>query len=346
MQKQTKSNIPVLASSAPYAKVVLYELQYSTHAKQKKDFDRFVQVSGKRGSDAEKELSDFIATVVNKNVKNVNDMQKVVNSPSKQKQSSSSTPSKRQCRITPIHITAKTQSTIPSNRISSRNRTKSPTFSTPSSSRSNSSSSTRSSSSSGSSSTRSPITESVRTSPTPQILNELLEIETESSLGMEDDQENEMSDANDNEKGENVMSVMKGKKVNDVEKRRVRDERLEEKRDISKKTDSIVLKKKVKRKKESNNDELQQLQNSKIMLNVVGCKMETSRIILSTDPESLFAKAIESSEHCCSTNNDMCTERDSTHMRFILNYLRYNGSMPEAIIPRDRRNLTEILHEA
>ncbi|KAL3882839.1 hypothetical protein ACJMK2_029143 [Sinanodonta woodiana] len=131
-----------------------------------------------------------------------------------------------------------------------------------------------------------------------------------------------MSDANDNEKGENVMSVMKGKKVNDVEKRRVRDERLEEKRDISKKTDSIVLKKKVKRKKESNND------------------------VRIRDPESLFAKAIESSEHCCSTNNDMCTERDSTHMRFILNYLRYNGSMPEAIIPRDRRNLTEILHEA
>ncbi|KAL3891707.1 hypothetical protein ACJMK2_003957 [Sinanodonta woodiana] len=82
-------------------------------------------------------------------------MQKVVNSPSKRKLSSSSTLSKRQCRTPPIHITAKTKSTIPSNRITSRNRTKSPTFSTPSSSRLNSSSSTRSSSSSGSSSTRS-----------------------------------------------------------------------------------------------------------------------------------------------------------------------------------------------
>ncbi|KAL3832691.1 hypothetical protein ACJMK2_024311 [Sinanodonta woodiana] len=325
----------------------------------KKDFDRFAQVSGKRGSDAEKELSDFIATVVNKNVKNVNDMQKV-----------------RQCRIPPIHITEKEQSSIPSNRITSRNRTKSPTFSTPSSSRSNSSSSTRSSSSSGSSSTRSSssvsktperkVTESVRTPPTPQILKVLLGIDTESLFGMEDDQEflleeektnankenkrkNEMSDANENEKDENDMSVMKGKKVNDVEKKRVRDERLEVKRDISKKTDSIVLKQTVIRKKESNNDvrsrgmemqsrlkELQQLQNSKIMLNVGGCKMETSQITF----------AIESSEHCCSTNNVIFIDRDPTHMRFILNYLCYNGSMPEAIIPRDRRNLTEILHEA
>ncbi|KAL3874584.1 hypothetical protein ACJMK2_037572 [Sinanodonta woodiana] len=350
------------------------------------DFDRFAQVSGKRGSDAEKELSDFIATGVNKNVKNVNNMQKVVNSPSKRKRSSSSTPSKRQCRIPPIHITEKEQSSIPSNWITSRNRTKSPTFSTPSSSRSNSSSSTRSSSSSGSSSTRSSssvsktperkVTESVRTPPTPQILKELLGIDTESLFGMEDDQEflleeektnankenkrkKEMSDANENEKDENDMSVMKGKKVNDVEKKRVRDERLEVKRDIRKKTDSIVLKQTVNRKKESNNDvrsrgmkiqsrlkELQQLQNSKIMLNVGGCKMETNRITLSKDPESLFAKAIESSEHCCSTNNVIFIDRDPTHMRFILNYLCYNGSMPEAIIPRDRRNITEILHEA
>ncbi|KAL3891706.1 hypothetical protein ACJMK2_003956 [Sinanodonta woodiana] len=74
--------------------------------------------------------------------------------------------------------------------------------------------------------------------------------------------------------------------------------------------------------------------------------METSRITLSKDPESLFAKAIESSEHCCSTNNVIFIDRDPTHMRFILNYLRYNDSMPEAIIPIDRRNLTEILHEA
>ncbi|KAL3889740.1 hypothetical protein ACJMK2_002069 [Sinanodonta woodiana] len=168
-----------------------------------------------------------------------------------------------------------------------------------------------------------------------------------------------MSDANENEKGENDMSVMKGKKVNDVEKKGVRDERLEVKRDISKETDSIVLKQTVNRKKESNNDvrsrgmeiqsrlkELLQLQNSKIMLNVGGCKMETSRITLSKDPESLFAKAIESSEHCCLNNNVIFIDRDPTHMRFILNYLRYNGSMPEAIIPRDRRHLTEILHEA
>ncbi|KAL3889691.1 hypothetical protein ACJMK2_002020, partial [Sinanodonta woodiana] len=195
----------------------------------KEDFDRYAQVSGKRGSDAEKELSDFIATVVNENVKNVNDMQKVVNSPSKRKRSSSSNPSKRQCRIPPIHITEKTQSTIPSNRITSRNRIKSPTVSTPSSSRSHTSSSTRSSSSYGSSCTtrtsssvsKTPerkVTESVRTPPTPQILKELLEIDTESLFEMEDDQdfllEEEKTNANkENKERMTCLMLMKMRKV-------------------------------------------------------------------------------------------------------------------------------------
>ena len=107
---------------------------------------------------------------------------------------------------------------------------------------------------------------------------EFLLEEEKTNANKENKRKNEMSDANENEKDENDMSVMKGKKVNDVEKKRVRDERLEVKRDISKKTDSIVLKQTVNRKKESNNDvrssgmeiqsilkKLQQLQNSKIM---------------------------------------------------------------------------------
>ncbi|KAL3890601.1 hypothetical protein ACJMK2_002883 [Sinanodonta woodiana] len=100
-----------------------------------------------------------------------------------------------------------------------------------------------------------------------------------------------------NEKGENVMSILKGKNVNDVEKRRVREERLEVKSEPIKTTDNTVLKQRVKfyRKQENNNDErsrgmeiqsrlkeLQQLQNSKIMLNVRGCKMETSSIKILT----------------------------------------------------------------
>ena len=79
------------------------------------------------------------------------------------------------------------------------------------------------------------------------------------------------------------MSVLKGKNVNDVKKRRVRDERLEVKQNLSKKTDSTVLKQTVNKKQASNTDvisrgmeiqsrlkELQHLQNSKIMLNVKG----------------------------------------------------------------------------
>ncbi|KAL3881921.1 hypothetical protein ACJMK2_028317 [Sinanodonta woodiana] len=141
-------------------------------------------------------------------------MQNVVNSPPKRKRSSSSTPSKRECRIKPIQTTAKSQSSIQSNRKTSRNGTKSPTFSTLSTSRFNSISSTRRSSS-FSKTPESKVTEIVRSPPTPQILKELLGIDTESLFGMANDQEflleektnahkeekrnNEMYDANENE---------------------------------------------------------------------------------------------------------------------------------------------------
>ncbi|KAK3586794.1 hypothetical protein CHS0354_016968, partial [Potamilus streckersoni] len=163
------------------------------------------------------------------------------------------------------------------------------------------------------------LPERVITPPTPSIFKELLGVQdTEILLGIEDHEfvlEEEITSAEKenkrnnemygkyekengkenkgsrkerekiiiNENGDNGINICQDKITNEAEKRRVRDEGLEVKMDLNKKTDSTVLKQPRNKKEVNSTDgksvgnkiqsrlkELKQMQYSKVMLNVGG----------------------------------------------------------------------------
>ena len=95
---------------------------------------------------------------------------------------------------------------------------------------------------------------------------------------------------------------------------------------------------------------LQEIQEERIILEVGNQQFHTSRVTMRADPHSLFAMLCR--KDCPfrpSTSYGRPTyyfDRDSSHFRFILNYLRNGAMVKEDSLPRERRYLLEMLCEA
>ena len=83
---------------------------------------------------------------------------------------------------------------------------------------------------------------------------------------------------------------------------------------------------------------LDMIQRERVLLNVGGFKFETSRHTLRKDPKSLLARL--------PPGNSVFLDRDGSHFRLILNYLRDDCQMGSpAVLPRERKYLLELKTE-
>ena len=96
---------------------------------------------------------------------------------------------------------------------------------------------------------------------------------------------------------------------------------------------------------------LQETQEERIILEVGNQQFHTSRVTMREDPNSLLAMLFR--KGCPLRPSTSCGrptyyfDRDSSHFRFILNYLRNGAMVKEGFLPREeRRYLLEMLTEA
>ena len=88
---------------------------------------------------------------------------------------------------------------------------------------------------------------------------------------------------------------------------------------------------------------LREMQTSRVILNIGGVRFETSRMTLRKDLNSLFA---DMESNIMTQGNSIFVDRDSSHFRLILNYLRNGCTLSSpAILPRERKYLLELESE-
>ena len=92
--------------------------------------------------------------------------------------------------------------------------------------------------------------------------------------------------------------------------------------------------------------ELHDIQESRIKLDIGGQVFTTSRLTLTKEPNSMLA-AMFSGRHSLVADSDgsYFIDRDGTHFRYILNYLR-DGGIKEGALPQSDTLYTELLTEA
>ena len=90
---------------------------------------------------------------------------------------------------------------------------------------------------------------------------------------------------------------------------------------------------------------LKEIQADKVILNVGGARFETSRFTLRKDPESLLAQLFTTESSVAPQGNSILIDRDASHFKVILNYLRYNRDINAALLPRERKYLLELKKE-
>ena len=90
---------------------------------------------------------------------------------------------------------------------------------------------------------------------------------------------------------------------------------------------------------------LKDVQTNKVILNVGGARFETSRLTLRKDPESLLARLFTTESSVVPQGNSIFIDRDPSHFKVILNYLRYDLNFNTAVLPRERKYLIELKQE-
>lgn len=90
---------------------------------------------------------------------------------------------------------------------------------------------------------------------------------------------------------------------------------------------------------------LKDVQSNKVILNVGGARFETSRLTLRKDPESLLARLFTTESSVVPQGNSIFIDRDPSHFKVILNYLRYDLNINAAVLPRERKYLIELKQE-
>ena len=92
-------------------------------------------------------------------------------------------------------------------------------------------------------------------------------------------------------------------------------------------------------------ENLKKIQGCKVVLNVGGARFETSVLTLRKDSNSLLAKLFSEHSPIIPQGNSIFLDRDASHFKLILNYLRYDGDIVPAMLPREKRHLQELLKE-
>ena len=91
----------------------------------------------------------------------------------------------------------------------------------------------------------------------------------------------------------------------------------------------------------------QKTQEKRVLLNIGGKVFQTSRVTLKADPTSVFAVMFRRG---CPfrpyARDTYYFDRDPSHFRFILNYLRNGGYLDIMTLPHEKKYLLELLQEA
>ena len=87
------------------------------------------------------------------------------------------------------------------------------------------------------------------------------------------------------------------------------------------------------------------IQGNKVILNIGGARFETSIPTLQKDPESLLAKIFTSDSPIIPQGNSVFIDRDPSHFKVILNYLRCDLDLHPATLPKERKHLLELKKE-
>ena len=87
------------------------------------------------------------------------------------------------------------------------------------------------------------------------------------------------------------------------------------------------------------------IQGNKVILNIGGARFETSIPTLQKDPESLLAKLFTSDSPIIPQGNSVFIDRDPSHFKVILNYLRCDLDLNPATLPKERKHLLELKKE-
>ena len=90
---------------------------------------------------------------------------------------------------------------------------------------------------------------------------------------------------------------------------------------------------------------LTDIQCNKVILNVGGARFETSRLTLRKDLESLLARLFTTESSVVPQGNSIFIDRDASHFKLILIYLRYDCQINQAILPRERKYLLKLKKE-
>ena len=90
---------------------------------------------------------------------------------------------------------------------------------------------------------------------------------------------------------------------------------------------------------------LQQIQESPILLEIGGQVFQTSKLTLLADPNSLLGMLFRKTCPMRPSGNTYKFDRDPTHFRYILNYLRNGGHLDKMTLPQEKKDLLELITE-
>ena len=93
-------------------------------------------------------------------------------------------------------------------------------------------------------------------------------------------------------------------------------------------------------------NKLQQSQEGRVILNIGGQCFQTSRVTLMEDTTSMFALMLRKGCPLRPSRNSYFLDRDPSHFKFILNYLRNGAHVDICMLPHEKRYLLEMLMES
>lgn len=91
---------------------------------------------------------------------------------------------------------------------------------------------------------------------------------------------------------------------------------------------------------------LQRVQEKRVILNIGGQRFTTSEVTLRADPHSIFNLMFVEGCPLRPSSRIYYFDRDPSHFRLILNYLRNGAHLDSCLLPHEKRYLLEILTEA
>ena len=90
----------------------------------------------------------------------------------------------------------------------------------------------------------------------------------------------------------------------------------------------------------------QNVQEERVILSIGIQEFNTSRVTLRADPNSVLAFMLRKDSPMRPCGNTYYFNRDPSHFRFILNYLRNGAHLEAMTLPHEKRYLMELLAEA